>query len=233
MLLLHEVHRVAGRHEDAFESHVDKGLMGALAADNDARLAWHLKLAHGTGRAYFHITVTALRDGASYERVARSLQDGSLRSWAAHADTLRHDVTGTMLLPMQWGPQMCAFEEIPVSGAAGEQALFMQDRAWPHEGRLDDYIEAARTHYAPSLEVQTSRSLLAMVAVFQAAWGSARRREIFLWQRVLFPERLTGLFTHDLPAHVKAPGTWMNDALEVRDDWESQLLRTTKHSPLH
>ena len=49
-----------------------------------------------------------------------------------------------------------------------------------------------------------------------------------LWQRVDFPERLPALFTRELPAHVKGPGTWMHDALEVRDDWESRLLRSAE-----
>ncbi len=55
---------------------------------------------------------------------------------------------------------------------------------------------------------------------------------MILWQRVDFPERLPGLFTRELPAHVKGPGTWMHDALEVRDDWESRLLRSAAWSPL-
>jgi hypothetical protein len=99
-------------------------------------------------------------------------------------------------------------------------------------GKLDEYLEAARTHYAPSLEVRTERSLLELEAVYQAALGSPRRREVVLWQRVVAPERLPGLFTRDLPPEVKQPGTWMHDALRVRDDWESRLLRTATWSPL-
>lgn len=234
MLYLHEVHRVHGRHEDAFERHVDEDWLGALARTDGARLAWHLKLAHGTGRAYFHITITALRDGNAYEQLARSVQGGSLQGWAAHADTLRHDVTGKLVLPVSWAPPVTDFDAIPIDGQARAQALFMEDSAWPHEAKLDDYLEAARTHYAPSIsaEQRNERSLLELVSVFQAALGAQRRREVILWQRVLFPERLPGLFTRDLPDYVKAPGTWMHDALEVRDDWESRLLRTTKHSPL-
>jgi hypothetical protein len=108
----------------------------------------------------------------------------------------------------------------------------MEDSAWPHEGKLDEYLEAARTHYAPSLEVRTERSLLELEAVYQAALGAPRRREVVLWQRVVAPERLPGLFTRDLPPQVKEPGTWMHDALRVRDDWESRLLRTATWSPL-
>ncbi len=234
MLLLHEVHTLAGAHEEAFEQHVRDGWMTALAAGDDARLAWYLKLAHGTGRAYQVTTVTVVRDGGAYERLARRVQDGDLRTWAAQADGLRREVHGKMLLPVSWSPTSeLDLDAIPVDpGARHEQALFMEDSAWPYEGKLDEYLEAARTHYAPSLEQQSDRSLLELVAVFQAALGAARRREVVLWQRVLFPDRLPGLFTRDLPARVKQPGTWMHDALAVRDDWESRLLRTATWSPL-
>jgi hypothetical protein len=233
MLFLHELHRLVGAREDDFESHVREGWMAALAKSDDARLAWHLKLAHGTNRAYFHVTITALRDGAAYERLARRVSDGDLRVWAADADRMRHEVKGKLLLAVPWSPLTeLDFDAIPVDGAEREPALFMEDSAWPYEAKLDDYLDAARTHYAPSLEQRSERSLLELVAVFQAALGAPRRREVVLWQRVLFPDRLPGLFMHDLPAHVKGPGTWMHDALQVRDDWESRLLRTCKTSPL-
>ncbi len=70
MLLLHEVHTVAGRHEDGFEEAFRKGWMGALGDDADARLLYYLKLAHGTGRAYHHTSITAFANGDAYERVA-------------------------------------------------------------------------------------------------------------------------------------------------------------------
>ena len=121
---------------------------------------------------------------------------------------------------------------VPTDGRTHEPVLYMEDSAWPHEAMLDQYLEKARTHYAPSLEQQTERSLLTLLGVFQAALGAARRREVVLWQRVDFPERLPALFTRELPAHVKGPGTWMHDALEVRDDWQSRLLRSASWSPL-
>lgn len=233
MLFLHEVHRLVGAREDDFEAHVRDGWMGALAKGDDARLAWHLKLAHGTNRAYFHVTVTAIRDGAAYERLAERVADGDLRAWSAEADRMRHEVRGKLLLAVPWSPlPLLDLDAVPTDGNERDPALFMEDTAWPYEAKLDDYLDAARTHYAPSLQQQTERSLLELVAVFRAAIGAPVRREVVLWQRVLFPERLPGLFTRDLPPHVKQPGTWMHDALEVRDDWESRLLRTCKWSPL-
>ncbi len=233
MLLLHELHTVAGRDEDAFEDAFREGWMPTLAKTDDARLLYYLKLAHGTGRAYHHVTITALRDGNAYERLARRVQQGDLREWSAGVDRYRHEVKGKLMLPVDWSPMRdIALETVPVDGREHEPVLFMEDSAWPHEAKLDAYLEAARTHYAPSLQQQSERSLLTLLGVFQAALGAPRRREIVLWQRVDFPERLPGLFTRELPAHVKGPGTWMHDALEVRDDWESRLLRSAAWSPL-
>jgi len=233
MLLLHEIHTVAGRREDEFEAAFRDGWMATLAKDDDARLLYFLRLAHGTGRAYHLVTITALRDGNAYERLATRVQRGDLRSWAADVDKLRHEVAGKILLPVEWSPMHdIDLATVPTDGRTHEPVLYMEDSAWPYEARLDAYLEAARTHYAPSLEQQTARSLLTLLGVFQAALGAARRREVVLWQRVDFPERLPGLFTMELPAHVKGPGTWMHDALQVRDDWESRLLRSVSWSPL-
>ena len=233
MLLLHEVHTVAGKHEEAFEDAFRDGWMPTLGKTDDARLLYYLKLAHGTGRAYFHVSITGLRDGNAYADLAQRVQNGDLRSWAADVDRYRHEVKGKILLPVDWSPMRdIDLSTVPTDGREHDNVLFMEDSAWPHEAKLDDYLVAARTHYAPSLENQTERSLLTLLGVFQAALGAPRRREVVLWQRVDFPERLPGLFTRELPPHVKGPGTWMHDALEVRDDWQSRLLRSASWSPL-
>jgi hypothetical protein len=233
MLLLHEVHTVAGRREDDFEALFRDGYLPALAETPDARLGWFLRLAFGTGRAYQVTTITVLADGGAYERLARRVHDGDLRHWAADVDRCRHDVRGKLLLPLAWSPNAgLDLAAVPTDGSEHEPALFMEDSAWPYEAMLDDYLEAARTHYAPSLEQHDARSLLELEGVYQAALGAPRRREVVLWQRVVHPERLPALFARDLPAEVKQPGTWMHDALAVRDDWESRLLRSATWSPL-
>jgi hypothetical protein len=232
MLLLHEVHTLVGPHEDDFEASVRNEFMPAVAEDDDARLLYYLKLAHGTGRAYHVTTITALRDGAAYERLAQRVQTGDLRQWAGKVDGFRHEVAGKLLVPVEWSPMDIDFATVPTDGRTHGCELFMEDSAWPYEAKLDEYLDAARTHYAPSLEQRTERSLLTLLGVFQAALGAPRRREVVLWQRVDFPERLPALFTRELPASVKAPGTWMHDALQVRDDWESRLLRSADWSPL-
>ena len=42
---------------------------------------------------------------------------------------------------------------------------------------------------------------------------------------------LRPLLMSEVPARFKEPGTWMNDALALRDRWESRLLRSVDWSP--
>jgi hypothetical protein len=232
VLFLHEVHQVAGAREDEFEAAFRDEWMPALAKGDDARLLYFLHHAHGTGRAYNVVTITAVRDGAAWEDLARRVQAGDLREWAGAVDHLRHRVTGKLLLPVPWSPLTDVDLSAVPTTADHELTLFMEDTAWPHEGMLDDYLEAARSQYAPSLAEGRGRGILELEAVFQPAWGTGARLEVVLWQKVRDPRAITGLVSTEVPAEYRAPGTWMHDALRVRDDWESKLLRTAAWSPM-
>jgi hypothetical protein len=235
MLFVHEVHEVVGAKEDEFEAAFREGWMPRLADGDDARLLWYMNHAHGSGASYNVVTMTGVRDGAAWERVARSIQDGPLRAWAHDVDQLRHGVTAKVLLPVPWAPPVVEdLDAVPTEPGDHPLSIFMEDTAWPHDGMLDDYLEKARTHYAPSLTEsrQEGRAILELLAVFQTAFGSGRRSEVVLWQRILDHGRLLRLLETEIAPEYRGPGTWMHDALEVRDDWQSQLLRTSAWSPL-
>jgi hypothetical protein len=235
VLLLHEVHRVRGAKEDDFEAAFRDRWLPDLAKGDDARLLYFLHLAHGSGRAYTVVTVTGVRDGAAWERLARSVQDGPLRAWAHDVDQLRHGVQAKVLLPVPWSPPLVEdLDAVPTEGREHPLSIFMEDTAWPHDGMLDDYLEKARSHYAPSLvESQAGgRAILDLLAVFQTGLGAGRRSEVVLWQKVVDHDRLKRLLETEVPPEFRQPGSWMHDALEVRDDWQSQLLRSTRWSPL-
>ena len=76
MLLLHEIHHVRGRREDDFEAAYRSGWMPSLARDGDARLLWYTHHAHGSGPAYHVVTITAVGDGAAYERLVQRVHQG-------------------------------------------------------------------------------------------------------------------------------------------------------------
>jgi hypothetical protein len=232
VLFMHEVHKVRGRHEDEFEATFREGWLPMLAAGDDARLLWYANQAHGSGPAYTVVTVTAVRDGAAWERLTLRVQKGDLQEWMRNLDVLRHGVDAKLLMPLPWSPlQEVPFEEVPVDSREHEMTLYMEDTMWPYEDKFEEYIVRCGEVYARSLEQPSS--MLKMHAAFQPALGSHVRREVILMQQISRPEALLDLLRTQIPAEYRAPGTWMHDALDLRDQWTSRLLRTAEWSPLY
>jgi hypothetical protein len=233
MLFIHEVHRVRGRHEDEFEAAYRDVWMPELAAGDDARLLWYCNQAHGSGPAYNVVTITAVRDAAAWERLADRTQRGDLQPWLQSVDAKRHDATAKLLRPVTWSPmQDVDLAAVPVTAGDHDLTIYMEDTGWP-SAPLDDYTRFWGETYYPMLTSRPpAERLLDIVVVFEPAFGAGRRKEAILMQKVVDPGRLQHLLTHETPAEYKAPGTFMHDALEYRDTWESKLLRTSRWSPL-
>ena len=232
LLFMHEVHSVRGRAEDGFEAAFRDGWMPMLGTGDDARLLWYANHAHGSGPAYTVVTVTVVRDGAAWERLALRIQKGDLRQWMRDLDELRHDVDAKLLVPLAWSPlKVVDFDDVPTDGREHGLTLYMEDTMWPYPDKIGDYIDRCGEVYAKS--VDHPNPLLSIEAAFQPALGSQRRREVALMQRIHDPQALLRLLQTEIPHEYRAPGTWMYDALEIRDQWTSRLLRTSSWSPLH
>ena len=235
MLFLREMHEVAGAREREFETLFRDAWMPALGRTAGARLLFYLRHVHGTGPSYRVVTFTALRDGAAWQELVQRVDGGDLRGLAHELDALRHDVHAKLLLPLPWSPlREVDLARVPTEPAEHPLTLFMEDTVHPHEGRLEDYVEASGSHYAEEMRENDAqgRALLRIEASFRPAFGSHRRREVLLWQRVLEPRGLLPLLTREVPDAYLVPGKWMHDALALRDRWRSRLLRTVGWSPL-
>jgi hypothetical protein len=233
-LFLHEVHRVRGLHEEEFEGAFRDGWMPALAAGDDGRLLWYCHQPHGAGPAYRVVTITAFRDAAAWERVAARVQGGDLRQWARDLDGLRYDGVGKLLVQVPWSPLgEVDLASIPVEPREHDLTLYMEDTGWPHVP-LDDYTGYWERVYLPLINAADRERprLLEVQAVFQVAHGAGRRPEAILMQKVVSYEGLLRLLETEIPPEMRAPGTFMHDALQYRDQWESRLLRTSAWSPL-
>jgi hypothetical protein len=236
VLLLHEVHRVEGAKEEAFDAAYREELIPRLGLTEDARLLWYLRLAHGSGAAYTVVTITGCRDASAWSALAERVRQGDLQAWSARVDGMRHDCRAKILTPVSWSPrQDIDLAEVPASGEEHEVSLFMEDTAWPFAGGLQAYLEKAGTLYSSQLETSKERGMdvITLEAAYQPVYGSHTTTEVVLWQRVVNKKALLYLLAHDLPASATAPGTWMHDALAVRDRWESRILRSASWSPLY
>ena len=234
MLFLHEVHEVRGACEVEFEAAFRDGWMPTLAKSDEARLLYYLNHAVGTGVSYNVVTLSAIRDGASWESLVRRTDQGDLCNWAQAVDRLRYDVRARMLIPLPWSPlQTLNLDDVPTTPTEHALSIYLEDTVWPYPDRLEEYVEASGSHYATEFaeSAKDRPSLLRIEASFRTAFGSHRRREVVLWQKVVDPQGLLPLITQEIPARFKQAGTWMADALKLRDRWESKLLRTSSWSP--
>ena len=234
MLYVHEVHHVIGSREHEFEAAFRDTWMPLLAKEDDARLLWYCRHIHGTGPAYSFLTLTAVRDGSAWERLAQRLQRGDLKEWVANVDELRHRVDAKLLMPVPWSPlQEVDLAAVPTSAEEHETSIYMEDTGWPH-APLQDYIDFwGESYFTPMNERPREGRLLDIEASFQSAYGAGRRREAILWQKVLDHDRLLHLLTDETDPALLQPGKFMYEALRYRDSWQSRLVRTSTWSPLY
>jgi hypothetical protein len=234
MLYMHETHRVIGRYAPEFETLMRDEWMAALARDGEARLLWYLNHAMGSGPAYEVVTVTAVADGAAWEALGRRMVGGDLAPLATRLHSCRHEVEGKLLHPVYWSAlQEVELDSVPTDGRTHGLSVYMQDTGWP-DAPLDDYIELWDHDYWQIMrQTPPEKKLLDIQACFQVAHGSGIRPEAILMQKIMNFDTLGRLLTtaeeHDPTTW---PGTYMAKGLEIRDQWESKLLRTSAWSPL-
>jgi hypothetical protein len=234
VLFVHEVHSITGDGADEFDRLYRDEWLPTIAEQGDARLLWYLHQAHGAGPAYTAITITGVASADAWSELDGRIRAGDLHDLDAATDALRHDHVAKVLVPAPFSAlQDVDLDTVPTSAPDTDRpsSLFMEDTAWPHRGKFDDYLAKAGTLYVETLQ-RSSRGILDLVAAFTPAFGAGRHREVVLWQRVRSADALLALLTFETPPEYRVPGTWMHDALQVRDRWESRLLRTTGWSPL-
>ena len=153
-------------------------------------------------------------------------------------DELRHEVTGKLLLLLPWSPmQDLDLAGVPTDGAEHELTMYMEDTMWPIEGKYPDYVEASGTVYAKSIEhaadprepaLHPDRGRVpARVRFAPATRGHVDATD----PRPGAVARLAD--PRDRPRDPRARHVDARTALQLRDQWDSKLLRTSSWSPLH
>ena len=219
-LYLHECHHVIGQHEDEFEAAFRDpgGWMDRLGQGDEARLLWYANQVHGTGPAYRvdHHHRRGRRGGLGAPAPSGSSTvtwpTGPARSIGCAA---RSPPRSSARSPGRPSRDLDLAAE-PAEPADHEPTLFMEDTGWPHVAprRLRRVLGRhlpTRARRASPTTCRCSRSRSAGSPCSapgrgpRASCGSASTAST----------RLLALFTTEVPAERKAPGTYMADALDL------------------
>src|SRR5258705_9784230 len=114
MLFLHETHEVVAGRMDAFEGLVRTVWRPHVEERGEARLCWFWEHTHGTGPSYQAVSITAVRDWATWGAlVERSRSDPAFAEFERRAGELRRDVVQKILSPTAWSP----FQSVDLNAA--------------------------------------------------------------------------------------------------------------------
>ena len=228
MIFLHEIHEVAAGRMDDFEALVRNQWRPAIEARGEARLCWFWHHTHGTGPSYQAVSVTAVRDWATWGAlVERMRSDPRFDLWKRLVAHVRRDVVHKMLVPTTWSPiQAIALDGTPADVTVDAPAMHLHDTGWPFPGKLDEYTNALGSVFQP--QVRQSH-MISVEACWTVAPGTGRQHEVVLLQRILDWDRFAHLLTRGETGQQR--GGWMVEGLKYRERWESKLLRCARWSP--
>jgi hypothetical protein len=231
LLFVHDVHAVMGERELDFEDALRDEYAGAVA-DDDTRLLWYFNSTHGAGEAYKVVTITAVRDGAAWERLVERLRRGDLSGWAGRAEAMRYGLTSSLLVPVPWSPLAdLDLATVPVGPQEHPAALYREDAL---TGSGIDVIAPggapAAVPAAASGGAQAGADADAvMTCVAALAPAIAPGDALRILYRIDDQERWTAAFGTDAGWH-DWPGS-LTPTLPDQVRGSSRTLRTTTWSP--
>jgi hypothetical protein len=214
------VHAAIGEHEIELDEAI-RDVYAPTIADDNARLAWYLYSTHGAGDAYIVTVITALRDGAAWERLSRRLRYGDLADWLLQVERVTYWSQSTLLVSTEWSPAAdLDLDALPVGPAEHEVRVFREDT-----------LEGPGIESAVSQPKGTDGDVLTCIAGFRpffAPTGDAS--EVKVLYRVASADAIEGAYATD---------TGWNDwsgsltpTLPVGAHGSTRMLRNVPWSPL-
>ena len=206
MIYVHEVHEVLGGRMEEFGDAVRSEWRPLVEAGGRARLLWFWQLTHGTGPSYQAVSITAVRDWATWGEL---VGDPRLRAWRQRGWALRREVTAKVLLPVAWSPlQEVDLAAAPVAAETDSPSLYLHDTGWPFPGKLDEYVAALGSIFYPQTR---GARMISVAACWTVAPGTGRHHEVVLLQKIEDWTQFSRLLTQGEPP--ARPGGWMEEGL--------------------
>jgi hypothetical protein len=213
VLVVYETHQIVGQHEAAFERAYRIEWARQLAETSDARLLWYFNIAHGAGRSYQIITLTALSGGKAWESLRTRLASGDLASWLEEVRRYRYRVDSKVLVPEPDSPLAVDLASLPGEREEADPGLYIEEVV-----RLGD-DGSSRSVDTP---VHSSFPAFELFASFTTAFGTGVAAERTSLYRIRDLGALVSVMTGEPPR--REP--------DLTPSATSRVLRTAAWSPL-
>ena len=223
MLFVHDIHVVMGEHEFAYEDVMREEYVPAVA-DDDTRMLWFLHSTHGSGNAYRIVTITAVRDSATWDRFVERQRYGDLSDVSTRLAALRYTLSSSLLVSTDWSPlRELDLSSVPEQPSDHPVSLYREDTLTGpgvivHTG-------SRRQHRWPA----DTDDILSVAAAFRPAWGGDRQARV-LYRIAADTDRWTAAFGSDTGWY-DWPGS-LTPTVPAGVHGSGRMLRTTSWSPL-
>ena len=227
MLYLHQIHEVEPGGEPELERFVRDEWLPTVNAHDGCRFAWFGTTTSAARFADEAITIVAFDDMASFQRFAEVERNSAVtRSFRG----LRNDVQTRLLRPIDYDPWTAGIGTIPDGPVEGEVVTYMHDFVPPATGQMRAYVDMMRERYMALTDKELSGVVL--LASWETVSGGGPLPEMFNLSQIRDLDALVTLIAHEVPREYKQMGTWMWEALAVRDQWTTRLARSSTWSPV-
>jgi hypothetical protein len=228
---VHEIHSLTSGGAGAFEAMLRDRWTPALGRERGARLVWCTRSMPGGIAAPELITLTAVADGAALARLGERVRDGDLRDDADALVKGRVSVTRRVLAPLElFNPLQVDLDALSLEPVDGPSEMYIHDFVPPRIGMQRTYEVAMRDQFMTYIERQDIP--IVIWAGLETVAGGGPVPESLMISHIRNPAAATNLLWHSNPREAIQPGTWLYDALKVRDTWRSRLVRTVAWSPM-
>jgi hypothetical protein len=229
---VHEVHRLRGGSEQAADAALRDEWAPAIARDPATRLVWCVRSLPGAASFPELITMTAVADAAALGRFSSRLREGDLGPVDDALSAHRDAVTRRILAPLIFDPLEVDLAAIPARPADTdhETRIYIHDFVAPRQGMQRTYEVAMRDVFLKMLDNpgMENRSWAGLETVA----GGGPAPESIMITRIGNAASGIRTMTTVLGAEHVVPGSWLYDALALRDTWVSRLVRSVPWSPI-
>jgi hypothetical protein len=230
MLYVHQLLTAPASRRVAVDAFLRDEWLPAVAHEDGARLAWVAYGMDGSVAPDDVCMLTLVRDAAALERFGDRIRSGDLAAPAGRLAGMVRSQRVRMMKPLRYSRFEDAIEKVPAEPQAGPTAAYMHDFVPPIPGQNRAYEDLMAERYMNLSDSALSEIVLR--ASCETVAGGGPQPEHFNLSEIRSSEALVKLLVYEIPKEHKQMGTWMWEALGVRDQWTTRLVRSATWSPV-